>query len=137
MPDTIPVLPIVAISSSSLLHVPPVVVVLNAVVEPTHTEVVPVITAGNALTVITADLLQPSPEVNVIADVPLAIPVTIPEDGSTVAFVVLPEVHVPPETDVDSSRVCAWLSGALGLCRVPLQDDGLLGARTRALHTLE
>jgi hypothetical protein len=43
--------PTVATAVAKVLHVPPVVVVLNEVVAPTHTTVVPVMDAGNAFTV--------------------------------------------------------------------------------------
>ena len=42
---------IVALAGVALLHVPPAVALLSVVVEPTHTLVVPVITAGSGLTV--------------------------------------------------------------------------------------
>lgn len=51
-PVTIPVPePTVAIAVFTLLHVPPVVVVLNVAVAPTHITVVPLIDAGSGLTV--------------------------------------------------------------------------------------
>jgi hypothetical protein len=59
-PDTIPLRdPIVATARALLLHEPPVVVLLNVVVLPTHTLVVPVIAAGSAFTVTIAVMLQP------------------------------------------------------------------------------
>lgn len=60
-------------------HVPPAVVLLRVVVPPIHTEVVPVIAAGNAETVTVAVMLQPvTADTNVITDVPGATPVTNP-----------------------------------------------------------
>lgn len=58
-PATIPVpAPTDPSAGLLLLHVPPVVPSLNVVVEPTHTFVVPVITAGLGLTVIGKMTLQ-------------------------------------------------------------------------------
>jgi hypothetical protein len=52
MPVTIPEpLPIVATVVVLLLHVPPDVLLLNDVVNPTHKDVIPVIVAGSGLTV--------------------------------------------------------------------------------------
>lgn len=48
-----------AIADGVLVHVPPAVASLSVVVLPVHTVVVPVIAAGNGLTVMTADTLQP------------------------------------------------------------------------------
>ena len=42
-----------------LLHVPPGVISANAVVDPTHTLAMPVIAAGNGLTVIGVVVIQP------------------------------------------------------------------------------
>jgi len=50
-PVTTPPTVIVAIAGDALLHVPPAVALLNGVVEPTHTLVVPVMAAGSGLTV--------------------------------------------------------------------------------------
>lgn len=58
-PETIPLVPIVAVAGVLLLHVPPTVPSLNAVVEPSQTLVVPVITAGEACTVTVTLWLQP------------------------------------------------------------------------------
>lgn len=48
---TIPLVPIVAIATLLLLHVPPVEVVLSVVVFPSQTDSVPVIVAGSGLVV--------------------------------------------------------------------------------------
>lgn len=51
-PDTIPVLPVmVATAVLPLLHTPPAGLSLNVVLPFTHNDVLPVIAAGNALTV--------------------------------------------------------------------------------------
>ena len=49
----------VATAGVALLHVPPAVASANVVVKVAHTLVVPVITAGNGLTVTVAVLKQP------------------------------------------------------------------------------
>ncbi len=59
MPLTIPVLPTVATPVALLDHVPPPVAEDNEVVLPTHTDSVPEMVAGSALTVTTAVRLQP------------------------------------------------------------------------------
>ena len=59
-PVAIPDVPIVATPVLLLAHVPPLVVDERAVVDPTHKEVVPVIGAGIALTVIEVVLAQPA-----------------------------------------------------------------------------
>lgn len=54
---------IVAIGVLKLLQVPPGVISLNVVVEPTHTTATPVIPAGKGFTVTTAETEQPAAEV--------------------------------------------------------------------------
>ena len=61
IPLIIPVEPIVANVPSLVLQVPPAVASLSDVVRPTHTLAVPLITAGIALTVAVAVILQPVP----------------------------------------------------------------------------
>jgi hypothetical protein len=62
-PVTTPLASIVAVAVLALDHTPPVVALDNVVVEPAHTDVVPVIaaTVGNALivTVVVTALVQP------------------------------------------------------------------------------
>ena len=58
-PVTMPDVPIVATPVLLLAHVPPLVVEDRVVVDPAHTEVVPVIAAGSAFTVTIAVLLHP------------------------------------------------------------------------------
>ena len=93
MPDEEPT---VATVVALLAHVPPVVTSLKPVVKPTQTVAVPVIDEGNGLTVTTNVAIQPVPRVYVIVDVPDDTPVTKPVEEPTVAFAVLPLVHVPP-----------------------------------------
>ncbi len=59
-PDTTPPVDVtVATAVLLLLHVPPEVASLNVTVDPTHTFALPVIAAGNGLTVNTADAAHP------------------------------------------------------------------------------
>jgi len=58
-PVTTPPAVIVATAGDALLHVPPAVALLNAVVEPTHTLVVPAMAAGSGLTVTVVVTAQP------------------------------------------------------------------------------
>jgi hypothetical protein len=55
------VLPTVAFAVLLLLHVPPAAILLNVVVEPTHTEVAPVMLVGVAFTVTTVVAAEPQP----------------------------------------------------------------------------
>lgn len=80
-----------------LLHVPPLVVLLNDTVVPTHIVVVPLIADGAADTVTTVVLVQLPAAVNVIVAVPDVIPATTPPD--TVATLVLLLLHVPLPAD--------------------------------------
>lgn len=59
-PDELPIMPLVVLV---LLHVPPVVVLVSVVFEPTHTEPAPVMAAGNGLQVTVNVLKQPVPSV--------------------------------------------------------------------------
>lgn len=56
----------------------------------------PVIAIGNGVTVKTRIVRHPLGNVYVIADVPIPIPVAIPEDNP-IETLALPELHVPPE----------------------------------------
>lgn len=74
-PVTIPVLPTEAIALLALLHVPPLTVLLNVIVVPTHTLIEPVLLvfAGNAaLTVTTAVREQPDAFVYDMVAMPVA-----------------------------------------------------------------
>ena len=61
-PDTMPDVPMVATPVLLLAHVPPTVAEDSVVVVPAHKEVVPVITAGIALTVTVVVLTHPATE---------------------------------------------------------------------------
>ena len=62
-PVTTPPAVIVATAGVALLHVPPAVALLNVVVEPAHTLVIPVIAAGNGLTVTVVVTTHPVPKI--------------------------------------------------------------------------
>jgi len=79
-----------------LVHVPPGVVELSVVVAPVHTVLLPVMAAGNGLTVTTAVRVQPLVPKHVIVAVPAATPLTIPDDEPMVAIAVLLLLHVAP-----------------------------------------
>jgi len=85
----------VAILVLPLVHVPPDVVLLSEVVNPSHTKGVPVLAVGAGLTVTTVVAEQPVPAVYVIVAVPPETPVTTPVPEATVAMPVLVVVHVP------------------------------------------
>ncbi len=60
MPVTVPVEePMVATAVLLLLHTPPLVALVNVVVKPTHTLIVPPIAAGFGLTVKLVTAIQP------------------------------------------------------------------------------
>lgn len=63
MPVTTPVAFTVATAILLLVQLTPVLVVLNVVVRPTHSDGLPLIAAGNALTVTVVVLIQPAEEV--------------------------------------------------------------------------
>jgi hypothetical protein len=98
MPDTTPVDPTVATVVETLLHTPPVIALLNAVVAPTHIVVVPVIagTLGLTFTVTTHVLKQVPLAIYEMTVVPAVNPVTTPAE-EMVPTAVLLLLHVPPE----------------------------------------
>ena len=60
VPSTTPVVdPTLAVPGALLLHVPTVVISLNVVDSPEHTDIVPVMFAGNELIVIIEVVMQP------------------------------------------------------------------------------
>ena len=79
-----------------LLHVPPEDVVFSEVVKPTHTFIVPVIEAGNGLTVAITTAKQPVGNVYDMVGLPAAPPLTIPDTIPTVACTVLLLLQLPP-----------------------------------------
>jgi hypothetical protein len=99
MPATTPAASIDALAGILLVQVPPAVVLASEVVRPWHTVSVPVIAAGNALTVAVAVVIQPEGNVYVMSVVAVAMPVTTPE-ASMVATEVTALDHVPPEAAV-------------------------------------
>jgi hypothetical protein len=97
-PPTIPVdEPIVAIDVLPLIQVPPLVALLKAVVPPTQTVGVPVMDAGNGLTVTIVVTLQQADVLYVMVVVPDATPYTIPVPDPTVATLALLLLQVPPD----------------------------------------
>ena len=96
-PLTVPVPePIVATALLLLLQAPNDELFASVVVDATHTVGVPVMVAGNGLTVNTDVVIQPvAVKVYVIIVVPAAAPVTMPVDALTVATDVLLLAHVP------------------------------------------
>lgn len=98
MPVTTPV-PLTDASTLAVLHMPPVVASESAVVAPpAQTLVVPVISAGNVVTVTTAVATQPDPMEYVMTAVPAARPLTSPDAEPIVATPGEAEVHMPPLT---------------------------------------
>ena len=100
-PVTIPVLPIEAFALL-ILHVPPVVASVIAIVEPTQTADKPVIkpALGNGFTVtnfVAAAVPQLFITVYEMIDVPAATPLTIPETEPIVAIAVVVEDQTPPK----------------------------------------
>ena len=96
MPVTTPDVFIDAVALELLLHVPPVVASASVVVEPTHTDAVPVIAAGSGFTVTIAFDWQPVVVSTYdMATVPALTPVTMPVAAPTVAVPVPPLTHVP------------------------------------------
>lgn len=95
-PITTPVALTVPKVTLLLAHVPPVVVLLSVVVAFWQTFNVPVIAAGNAITVTVLNTVHPEPRVYVILAVPATFPVTTPVEEFTLATVLLPLIQVPP-----------------------------------------
>ena len=96
-PETTPNGSTVAIARAPDVHVPAALSLVNAVLEPAHTESVPDIASGIGLTVIVAEVMQPVPRVYMIVATPWVIPVTapaVPVPTPTVTSVLL---HEPPE----------------------------------------
>lgn len=81
IPVTVPVPPLplaIATDALSLLHVPPGVALVIITDEPTHMLDVPLMDAGDAFTVTTRVLTQPSQVVKLIVAVPAPTPVSVP-----------------------------------------------------------
>src|ERR1043165_427358 len=86
---------IVAIDVLPDVHVPPVVVLASAAVEPAHATAVPVIEPSAVTTVTFAVRIQPVFAVKVIVAAPAAEPVTTPLEEPTAATDALLLVHAP------------------------------------------
>lgn len=120
-PVTTPVVePTEAVDGARLLHIPPVLVSVKVTVASEQTAAGPDITPGNAFTVITVVAEQPdTEEVKIIESEPGLIPVTRPDDGSTVATVVNWLVHIPVPLEVLKGSVASTHTGA-----APVIGDG-------------
>lgn len=86
---------IVPIPGAEEVHMPPVVVSVNAVVVPAHNTLFPLIGCGNGFTVTTAVMIQPVGKVYVTLAVPTLTPVTTPDD-EPIDIVAELALHVPP-----------------------------------------
>lgn len=95
-PVITPPLLIVAIAGFELVHVPPVGVLDNVVVPPTHTRAVPVIAPGVTLTVTFVVTVPVPGTVYDIKTIPLDMPVITPVLIPMVAMPGVVLVHVPP-----------------------------------------
>ena len=102
---TTPVLPTLAMVALLLLHTPPPVASASVLVAPVHAYKVPVIAAGDALTVTVARAVQPDAIVYVIVAVPADTPVSAPVAAFMVATPVLLLLHVPPGVVLPSVTV--------------------------------
>lgn len=95
-PVTIPELLPTDIAEDGVLQVPPDVALLNVVVLPTQTDVVPVIVAGSALVVKMIVVRQPVGSVYDMLLVPAETAVSAPVTDAMVATLVVALLHVPP-----------------------------------------
>ena len=95
-PFKIPVDPTVTIAALLLLHAPPVIASVNWEKDPVQIFVIPVIAVGVVFIVTTAVDLQPDARVNVMVEVPVVTPFTIPVAEPMVATLGVLLVHVPP-----------------------------------------
>ena len=97
--------PTPAIEGEPLVHVPPGVASVRAVVDATHTPSEPVIGGKDEVTVITTERVQPDGIVYTTVDVPAARPLTRPVVDPTVATEVLLLLQVPPVVTSPSELV--------------------------------
>ena len=95
-PDTDPTFTV----ASGLDQIPPVVPSDKVKLEPKHNESGPVITVGDAFTVITLVIVQPGAAYAIVV-VPASIPKTDPEDEPIDAIEGAELVHVPPAAPSD------------------------------------
>jgi hypothetical protein len=111
-PHAVPAeLPMVATDVLLLLHVPPAVASLRVVQVPAHMVVVPMIAAGNGLTVATIVVVQPPLMVYEIVAVPAEMPQSVPV-LPMVATDTLLLLQVPPDM------------ASLSVVQRPAQTDG-------------
>jgi len=100
MPVATPVAdPTDATADELLAHNPPLVASVSVVdvgPVPPHKALAPEIAAGRAFTVVTAVAIHVEGAVYVIVAVPVATPVSVPDDEPTVAVLMLLLLHVPP-----------------------------------------
>lgn len=89
-----------ATAGSLLLQVPPVTASFNVVLSLRHTAILPVITAGPALTVTVVVYIAHEGVINDIIAVPADVPVTTPAEV-TMAIPVLLLLHVPGPAPVN------------------------------------
>ena len=102
IPVTMPVPETIAIAVLLLLQEPPDVASVKSTVYPAHTDVVPVIAAGNGLTITTFDVAQPVVgKTYTTVAVPAETPVTIPDEETDAAPAL---IHVP-SADVSVNAV--------------------------------
>ena len=94
-PETLPVVPTVAMAVLLLVHAPPDNVLVNKLLVPRQTFALPDIAEGDVFTVTFRKLLQPAAEVYVMTVVPAATPFIMPDVSPMVAVPVAPLVHVP------------------------------------------
>ena len=95
---TKPLPEMVASAGLLLLQVPPGVASLSEAVEPRQTAAAPVMAAGDGMVVNVKVVLHPTPVEYVIVAEPGAMPLTRPDDASTLTMAGLLELHVPPGT---------------------------------------
>jgi hypothetical protein len=88
--------PTVATAGLLLLHVPPVIALVNVLHEPSHTCGVPVIGYGARMMVTTFVAIHPVDKVYTIVTVSTELPVITPVTGSMDATNGLVLLHVPP-----------------------------------------
>ena len=96
-PPTMPSEVTVAMLVEPLDHVPPGDASVKVVVAPTHMLAVPEILAGVGFTITEPTTKHPVDNVYVSGAVPVATPVTTPEDVPIVAIPIAPLLQVPPE----------------------------------------
>ena len=120
-PVTVPLVPTVAIAVFDDDHVPSAVASESEIVAPSHTDEEPLTaaTAGPPFTV-TILFTDAHPIIYEISELPALTPVTTPVVGCTVATAGVPELHVPPDTELLSVVV-----PPMQIVAVPLMAAGM------------